>query len=211
MNDEDARKIIEIARRKATEFFDEVAALFPAQGAAPEPAAIPEGWHVEPEDLGVLERPAPDAAFEVMDELEDEFYRWPDGNVDRYEEYVRYRGTGAFAGGQFALGHLSNGDVVGFVLGPGGGSKRGLTYFFAADDFHRSNERVSMIRGGGPHGRAGFSPLEPRPEAYAAFKLQPLRERKAGKWNVQAVVVDAEDTQAMLLHTALQARLRGLV
>jgi len=37
-----------------------------------------------------------------------------------------------------------------------------------------------------------------------------LRDRKAGKWNVQAVVAKADDYKSMLGHTTLQAKLRGL-
>jgi hypothetical protein len=37
-----------------------------------------------------------------------------------------------------------------------------------------------------------------------------LRDRRAGKWNVQAVVVDEQEHEPTLRHTALQAKLRGL-
>jgi hypothetical protein len=47
-----------------------------------------------------------------------------------------------------ALGYPNNGDAVGFVLGTGGGSKRGITCFFPVDDFEQTNEKVSMILAG---------------------------------------------------------------
>ena len=67
-----------------------------------------------------------------------------------------------------------------------------------------------MIRGGGPRGRSGFGPGEALPEAYRRFAVELLRDRVAGKWGVQGVVVKEDDADAMLVHTALQARLRGL-
>jgi hypothetical protein len=137
-------------------------------------------------------------------------YGWPDGNLDEYDEYVVYRGTRGFSGLSLALGYLANGDVVGFVLGPGTGSKRGITYFFPTDDFRKTSEKISMIRGGGPRGRSGFAPGEVLPAGYAGFKIDVLRDRKAGKWNVQGVVARDTDHVPMLGHTALQARLRGL-
>jgi hypothetical protein len=44
----------------------------------------------------------------------------------------------------------------------------------------------------------------------SGLKTEMLRDRVAGKWNVQAVVVDADDYIANLAHTALQAKPRGL-
>jgi hypothetical protein len=138
-------------------------------------------------------------------------YRWPDATINTYNPFVTYRGTGDFAGITLALGYRkTNGEVIGFLLGGGGGSKRGLTVFFNADDYAQTNEKVSMIRGGGQTGRAGFGPGEVLPPAYHGFKTEVLGDRVAGKWNVQAVVAKEDDVQAMLSHTALQARLRGL-
>lgn len=137
-------------------------------------------------------------------------YQWPDGNVDQYSDFVTYRGEGGYAGLTLALGYLHHGDVVGFVLGSGGGSMRGITYFVPADDFDQTREKVSMIRGGGPRGRSGFAPGEALPQGYHGFETDVLRDRKTGKWNVQAVVANEDDYTTMLAHTALQTHLRGL-
>lgn len=136
-------------------------------------------------------------------------YRWPDGNIDHYRPFVTYRGTGDCDGVTLALGHLDNGDVAGFVVQ--GTWRRAIVYFFPADDFAASNEKLSLIKGGGARGRGGFGPSEPVPKAYHGVKTQLLRSRIAGKWNVLAVVARADDPQTMLLHTAIQARLRNLV
>lgn len=141
---------------------------------------------------------------------EGETYGWPDSSVDKYFPYVTYAGTGANTGTTLALGYKNDGTVVGFIVGATGGSKRGLTVFFKADDFDKTNEKVSMIRGGGKRGRAGFGPGDALPSAYDGFKVEILRDRYAGKWNVQAVVADADDHETMLNHTMLQAKLRGL-
>jgi hypothetical protein len=105
-----------------------------------------------------------------------------------------------------ALGYPNNGDAVGFVRGTGGGSKRGNTYFFPVDDFEQTNEKASMIGGGGPKGGGGFAPHEPLPKGYGGVDTDVLRDRKAGKWNVQTVVAKAD--KPMLGHTTLQAKLR---
>jgi hypothetical protein len=106
-----------------------------------------------------------------------------------------------------ALGYPNNGDAVGFVRGTGG-SKRGITCFFPVDDFEQTNEKVSMILAGVPKGGSGFAPHEPLPKPYGGFNPDVLRDRKAGKWNVQAVVAKADDYESMLGHTTLQAKLR---
>jgi hypothetical protein len=49
------------------------------------------------------------------------------------------------------------------------------------------------------------------PKGYRGLRTDILRDRVRGKWNVQAVIADAADADTMLAHTALQARLRGLV
>lgn len=219
MRAEQAVRLIEIVQKNTNELFERlVAELNKAQS--------PE-FALSAADIGTTDPTAP-VAGDVPSEawaLEDatptggwdeigrstETYKWPDGNLDRYSEFIKYQGTGGFQGMILALGYLNNGDVVGFALGTGGGSKRGITYFFPADDFARTNEKVSMIRGGGPNGRSGFGPNDATPKAYSDFKLGVLRDRKTGKWNVQAVVADADDHKTMLRHTAIQARLRKLV
>ena len=135
-------------------------------------------------------------------------YRWPDGNVDRYRSFDTYRGTGDFDGMTLALGHLDNGDVAGFAIQ--GTWQRAIVYFFPADDFATSGEKLSLIKGGGARGRSGFGPTDPVPVAYQGAQTQLLRSRIEGKWNVLAIVARADDPHTMLLHTAIQARLRSL-
>jgi hypothetical protein len=156
-----------------------------------------------------LNEPELNGRWEETGRSTSETYRWPDGNLDEYEEFVTYRGTGDYAGLSLALGRLTKGDVVGFVLD--GAAKRGLTWFFPTDDFDETKEKISMIRGGGPRGRSGFPPHEPLPNGYRNYKTDVLRNRKAGKWNVQGVIATDDDHATMLGHTALQVRLRGLL
>jgi hypothetical protein len=140
-----------------------------------------------------------------------ETYLWPDGNVVRYKPFVTYSGTGDLTGALLALGYRPTGEVVGFIVGAGGGSKRALTVFFPTDDHATTDEVISMIKGGGDRGRAGFKANDPLPEAYQGFRAEMLASRVSGKWNVQAVVAKADDHTTMLNHTALQAKLRGLI
>jgi hypothetical protein len=144
-------------------------------------------------------------------------YKWPDGNLDTYEGYETFRCTqSVFKGVNLALAKVvgKGREMVGFVLGSGTGSRRPLTVFFEADDFDTTGERLSMIRGkGGGNSRKGYAPGEELPPAYKGFKIDVLGDRIKGKWNVQAVVVtdDEAGRKAMLDHTALQAKLRGII
>lgn len=209
--------VADLGRKKTTEFFDELEVLLREAGNDSPQAEGPPGDPTGPmeidEDPGywALDVRKLSGSWHETDRPTGETYSWPDRTVDEYKEFIRFEGDGDFTGTRLALGTKADGDVVGFALGAGGGSKRGITYFFRADNFKQTEELASMIRGGGSTGRAGFSPGEPTPLPYADFKIETLRERKAGKWNVQAVVVDASDFDAMLAHTALQARLRNLV
>jgi hypothetical protein len=161
---------------------------------------------------------ADDAVWKRTGEEPDVSWRWPDGNVDTYRTFTTYRCEGGpYAGLNLALGVAdspSKGrEIVGFVLGTGGGSRRPLTVFFPDGDFETSRERLSMIRGkGGGNSRKGYAPDEPLPSVYGMFNTDVLGRRIPGKWNVQAVVVtdDADGEKAMLNHTAIQARLRGI-
>jgi hypothetical protein len=217
MTEEQALQLLTITRQKTDELFEELIAALrnaPAPIHAerievvgplhPTPRSSPE--HLE--GPSPLEGPPLNGDWEEIGRSATETYDWPDGNHDEYVEFVSYRGTGDYAGMSLALGYRPEGDVVGFVLGEG--PKRGITWFYPADDFDQTREKVSLIRGGGPNGRSGFAPDEPLPSAYGGFKVDVLRHRKAGKWNVQGVVAKEDDYKTMLGHTALQARLRGL-
>jgi hypothetical protein len=140
----------------------------------------------------------------------DENYRWPDGVVEPYAEVVRFRGAGDFAGLELALGYNENGGVAGLVVNRGGALDRAPTYFFPADDVATSDEKLSMIRGGGERGRSGFGPSDPIPTVYSDFTTDMLRNRIATKWNRLSVVAKADDHETMLTHTAIQAKARGL-
>lgn len=216
MQSQQAVRLVEITRRKATELFDDILAELDAQSSRSEPIDTHNGRtdatvdDPKPAQAWTLSGALPSGDWTEIGRSRDETYRWPDGNVDRYVDVIKYRGNGGFAGMELALGYLKNGEVVGFVLSAAGGLERGLTYFFTADDFAHTNEVVSLIRGGGPNGRSGFAPHEPTPAAYRDFRIDVLRDRKAGKWNVQAVVATVDDHATMLGHTAIQARLRNL-
>jgi hypothetical protein len=157
-----------------------------------------------------LDAPLPDGAFEPINQLTGISYRWPDGNIDLYDSFDVYEGTGGLAPDQYAIAHKSNGEQIGFALGPQGETRRGITYFQLTDDYATSNELISYIRGGGKSGKGGFDPADPIPTAYASFKTEPLAHRVRGKWDRLGVVVKTDDVAAMLAHTAIQARLRGI-
>lgn len=220
MTREQAVRVVTITQNKVDELCRELIAELqqtadprePLMDAAEGDASNPTAPAVERygSDPWSLEGPAMTGDWTETGRSTGQTYKWPDGNVDFYEEVVSYHGTGDFAGMNLSLGFKEDGEIVGFALGSGGGSKRGITYFFTADDFGETDEMVSMIRGGGPKGRSGFAPHEALPTAYSGLRTDVLGNRKRGKWNVQAVVADADDHGTMLNHTALQARLRRL-
>ena len=221
MADQNVVALLEIARTKFGEFVDGAiaamsgsAAPLAGESAPPDEAGEPTAPSDVPEGSGTvwkLEGSLPEGGFQEVGHKTGETYTWGDGNTDEYDDFIVFRGTGGFDGTQFALGLNTQGDVVGFFLGSGGGSKRGITYFFPADDFAKSYEMLSMIRGGGSTGKAGFGPADVLPEAYSSFNVDILRGRIHGKWNRQAVVADKGDYPTMLSHTFLQAKLRGLL
>jgi hypothetical protein len=212
-------RLAEITKRKADELFVELLAELQGRGievtapmeedaetvAATDPTlrGYDEPWAFGDTTLN--------GSWEKVDDPKGISYVWPDGNVDEYDPFVIYRGSGDYDGMLLALGYKSNGEVIGFVLFGNAASKRGITYWVLADDFDESNEKLSIIRGGGTTGRAGFGPSDSLPKAYDGFKTNMLRDRVAGKWNVQAMVAKTDDHETMLAHTALQARLRKLV
>jgi hypothetical protein len=208
-----AVRLVEIAQDKLNELFEEIrteleqgdAFRLDVVGTDPTVSGVSGA-----SDAWMLDSRSPSGSWEELGRSDGETYRWPDENLDSYHPFVRYRGTGGFAGMNLALGYLENGDVVGFVLGAGGGSKRGITYFFPVDDFGESRQKISMIRGGGPRGRSGFGPSDPVPAVYSDFETANLRHRKAGKWNVLGVLAGEDDFATMLRHTAIQAKLRDL-
>jgi hypothetical protein len=218
MEQQTAVRLIVIAQRKANELFEELIAELRRSGVdentrnrddviAPEDEAILTPGYREPWSLDAIS--LPDGSWAEIDRSESQTYGWPDGSIETFKPMITYAGVGLRAGITLSLGHEIGGNIVGFI--GSGVSRRGLTVFFPANDFDRSGEMVSMIRGGGDSGRAGFGPTAPLPPAYAGFTTAMLRERVAGKWNVQAVIADHDDFETMLNHTALQAKLRGLI
>lgn len=214
-NEEDTLAVIDLAQRKVNEFFDEMRQYFASKVSdEAEKASLRSALVSEPVDTenAMLDLKPLVGGWRETETLTGQTYRWPDGNIDEYSRLVRFSGSGDFEGMNLGLGYKVGGDTIGFVFSSDGKSKRGIVYFQAADDFDETAEVVSMIRGNGLTGRRGFSPEEPRPPAYADFKLESLKDRVSGpgKWNVLAVVAKVSDTDTMLDHTALQARLRGL-
>jgi len=213
-----AVRLVEITQRKTSELFEELLAELQrgdfaalndpdAKIAADDRELVARSgyhdpWSFENVMLG-------DGGWLEISRSEGETYGWPDGSIETFNPLVTYTGTGLRSGTTVGLGYSENGNIVGFL--GSGGSRRGLTVFFPADDFDHSNEMASMIRGGGDTGRSGFGPGAALPPAYANFKTDMLKVRVQGKWNVQAVIVKADDFGTMLNHTALQAKLRKLV
>lgn len=216
-------QIIERAREKANEFFDEISAELVNEGREEPDAGSLQSTGtdsvVEPKEKWILDEEPVTFKWMQTDEPEGESYRWPDGNVDEYVKFMSFKGGPPLSSGahssemELGVGFLESGDVVGFVLSNDGAAKRGIAYFQRTDDFEHSGELISMIRGGGKRGRSGFSPNDPAPPAYAEFDLESLRDRKEGKWNVLGVTANPSEPDGLgvvLDHTALQARLRGL-
>lgn len=208
MTEEAAVRMVEITQRKANELFEELIAELTRDGVELDERRERglAGYH-QPWLVGDLQ--LADGGWMEIDRSVSETYGWPDGSIETFRPMVTYTGTGLRTGITLSLGHEVRGNVVGFI--GSGASRRGLTVFFPADDFETSNEMISMIRGGGDSGRAGFGPVATLPDAYRSFEVGILKDRVAGKYNVQAVVAKADDFETMLSHTALQAKLRGLI
>jgi hypothetical protein len=212
MTSETAVRMVEITQRKANELFEELIAELRDPG-------IEIGDQERPErerDLSGYHRPwavndlqLAEGGWMEIDRSESATYDWPDGSTETFEPLVTYTGTGLRTGITVGLGYSTVENVVGFVSD--GSGRRALTLFFPADDMDKTDEMISMIRGGGETGRAGFGPADSLPDAYQGFETAMLRDRVEGKWNRQAVVAKKDDFETMLDHTAIQAKLRGLI
>src|SRR3954452_486526 len=106
---------LQIVKRKGIEMLDEVIDLLEGSRVAnddgiSEPAADSSagGWSAGVNDSSALHKPPPSGGWQEIARDPGEKYRWPDGNLDEYTDYVRYRGTGAFTGANCALGYLPN-------------------------------------------------------------------------------------------------------
>lgn len=210
MTSETAVRMVEITQRKANELFEELIAELRDPGIERDDQEQPErdlsGYHRpwSTDNLQLVE-----GGWQEIDRSESETYGWPDGTIETFKPMVTYTGTGLRTGITLGIGYEVGGNVIGFV--GSGVNRRALTLFFPADDIDKTDEMVSMIRGGGETGRAGFGPADSLPDAYQGFEIAMLSDRVAGKWNRQAVVAKKDDFETMLDHTAIQAKLRGLI
>jgi hypothetical protein len=211
MTQETAVRLVEITQRKANELFEELIAELSSSGVEVDEEArgvgSTSGYH-QPWPVDEMQL-ADGGWIEISRSPGAETYGWPDGSIETFDPMVTYAGTGLRTGITLSIGYEVEGNVVGFI--GSGASRRGLTVFVKAEDFEQTNEMVSMIRGNGDSGRGGFGPGVDLPPAYQGFTVDNLRSRVPGKWNVQAVVAKVDDFETMLNHTALQAKLRGLV
>jgi hypothetical protein len=208
MEPEQLVDILEALQRRINDGFEEAKAMIGGEARLINVIEVPTGaknWNPS-----ALDTPSPSGKFDKLKSLSGIRYRWPDGNIDDYDDFVVYEGTDALAAEHYAIGHKPNGERVGFAVDPQGEARRGITYFQLTDDHTTSDELISYIRGGGKTGKGGIGPDDALPKAYELFKTEPLADRIFGKWNRLGVVAKSDDTATMLAHTALQARLRGI-
>lgn len=154
--------------------------------------------------------------WEFVEERSGERYPWPTG-TDNYDRFWVYRApdTRLFATGIVPGGYQGRDFWMTFYLGSGGGSKRPVVLFVAADDYADSGEAAAIIRGKGSTGKAMFGMDDVLPEVYEhGFKIQLYKDRVTSEtgysYNKAGVVVRADDHVGMLRHAQAQMDLRGL-
>jgi len=155
--------------------------------------------------------------WEFIEERTGERYPWPTG-VDNYDQFWVYRAPDGrlFGVGKVTEGYDGRDFWMTFYLGAGGGSKRPVVMFVAADDYATTSDTAAIIRGKGATGKAMFGMDEELPEIYAddRFDIQLYKSRvnpKSGySYNKAGVIVKADDHVGMLRHAQAQVDLRGL-
>lgn len=165
----------------------------------------PRGEAREPEDLPQLD-------WHEVQRLTGQTYRWPDknGGLETYDPFIVYTSGGL----TLAVARLTNererDQTWVFRMSDDLKHKRPLTPFIAGDTYDDKGEMISLIRGKGETGRQMFGPGDQLPRGYDQLRVEIHRDRKAGGFNKYCVVAHKDDVESMLLHCALQARLRGL-
>jgi hypothetical protein len=162
---------------------------------------------------GVLDLPE---HWRLVRERDGESYRWPNGR-DLYKPYRVFtgatRGEGAV---QIGLGETIRKKkwgrdrkyVVAFLSA--GSPQQPLVEFVAADDYEKTRELISVIRGS-DGGRRMYGIGDSLPAVYRErMRTQIYNERvvHAGAWNKMVVVAREDDDEAILNHALVQSRRR---
>jgi hypothetical protein len=162
---------------------------------------------------GVLDLPED---WRLVRERDGESYRWPNGR-DLYKPYRVFmgatRGEGAV---QIGLGETIRKKkwgrdrkyVVAFLSA--GSPQQPLVEFVAADDYEKTRELISVIRGS-DGGRRMYGIGDSLPAVYRErMRTQIYNERvvHAGAWNKMVVVAREDDDEAILNHALVQSRRR---
>jgi hypothetical protein len=149
-------------------------------------------------------------------ELKNQKDIWPgrDGgnDVTKFDRFpVFQRGDGLRLG----LGYVNGGEGrlegIGVFLVRPNDQKRLIVYFQRTDDYKQTRELWAPIRGKAG-GRSYFRGMEKMPPHYAGMNIVQLKtvaaKHRLGEINV--LLIDEGDTQAMLDHGAAQIALRNL-
>lgn len=153
--------------------------------------------------------------WRLVRERSGESYRWP----EEREQYARYR---VFIGAtREGAVHLGLGEtirknrwgrdrkyVVAFLTT--GSPQKPLAEFVAADDYEKTHELVTVIRGS-DGGRRMYGPGDALPGVYEErFRTALYSDRVVypGAWSKIAIVAPEDDHETMLNHALIQGRRR---
>ena len=163
--------------------------------------------------VGALDLPED---WRLVRERDGESYRWPNGR-DRYKPYRVFMGTTRAEGAvQLGLGETVRKNkwgrdrkyVVAFLSA--GAPQQPLVEFVAADDYEKTRELISVIRGS-DGGRRMYGTGDSLPAVYRErLRTQVYNERvvHAGAWNKMVVVAREDDDETILNHALVQSRRR---
>lgn len=141
-------------------------------------------------------------------------YRWMDGNVDEYVEFVVYEDAGSNS--SMGIGKIAPREIRGkersyrVVFSMDGTKLEPLAVFNESDDFEASKELLALVRGKGATKRAFYAPGDALPPAYDGFTVETFSDRISGprSYNRLAVVAKDDDPAAMLDFARIQNILR---
>lgn len=141
-------------------------------------------------------------------------YRWMDGNIDEYTDFVVYEDSAS--GDTMGVAKIAPREIKGkkrsyqVVFSMDGTKLDPLAVFNEADDFDSTHELLALIRGKGVSKRAFYAPGDRLPTAYEDFKIDTFSDRVSGprSYTRLAVVATEEDHQTMLDFARTQNKLR---
>jgi hypothetical protein len=146
-------------------------------------------------------------------ELEGQTYSWPPerGGIEEYDPFDVYESDGYRLGigvnvRPVTVKARERKHIWVFEMKADDRGKRPVVPFISDDDYERTGELVSLIRGKGPKKRQMFAPGDALPPGYEKLRIDHYPARISGHYDRLCVVAHETDVNSMLEHAVAQLR-----